>query len=123
MTEKNKKLWLEAIIGVFHDTNSDVMCACASDSCKKPDNRKSCCFDDDLKSTIECQQKYCDLQGCRNKSIECVKLMVDEYNKNVSPITGHTIQAYSMDGMARNKWIGWEDGTYTSKLKNHLFFD
>tara|TARA_Y100000389_G_C17462232_1_gene522694 strand:- start:53 stop:2983 length:2931 start_codon:yes stop_codon:yes gene_type:complete len=121
LTEKNKNLWLKAIVGVFHDTNSDVMCACAPDTCKKPPDRESCCFDDDVSSTIQCQQKYCDLIKCRNDSIQCVKNMVDEYNEKVSPITGHKIRGWSMDGMKRNKWVGWEDGNYISKLKNHLF--
>ena len=121
LTEENKNLWLKAIIGVFHDTNSDVMCACAPGTCQTPPDKESCCFNDDILSTIQCQQKYCDLIKCRNDSIQCVKDMVKEYNKKVSPLTGHMIQGWSMDGMKRNKWVGWEDGTYITNLKKHLF--
>ena len=52
---------------------------------------------------------------------ECIMEMVDEYNSNISKITGHKIKGWFMQGIERNKWVGWgPENDYTVDLSKFL---
>ena len=116
LDEKHKNMWLKAILGVFHDTDSSVMCACSEgESCTQD------CCDSDMSKMAKCQQQHCDINECKSNSIRCVKNMVNEYNTNISNITGHKIQGWNMKGLNRNTWVGWnKNNNYTVDLSKYL---
>ena len=115
-TTKNE--WLKAIIGVFHDSDSGYMCACKCTP--ETDKGDGCCMNPDMKATKACQEKKCDLAGCKKNSIQCVKDMVEEYNDKISHISGHKIKGWSLKNMNRHTWVGWEDGPTPVDLSKFL---
>jgi hypothetical protein len=118
VNDKTKNEWLKAIIGVFHDSDSGYMCACKCTP--ETDKSDGCCMNGDLEETKSCQEKNCNLTKCKKNSIQCVKDMVSEYNKNVAKITGHKIKGWSMKNMNRHSWIGWENGPDPVDLSKFL---
>ena len=117
ITDDNKNLWLQSIIGVFHTSDPGYMCQCQYCG---TDQQTYCC-NDNMTDQLECQKSNCNIGECQKLSIQTVKGMVNEYNTKISNQTGHKIKAWSLKNINRHSWNGWNENTnYTVTLSDFL---